>query len=251
MSPTRNDRSRIPAGSLQRPIVGDNGTGGLELRWDGDRPGSGVRLDPGWLARQFRGGRLPRRQPLAKAIGTGVASIVDATGGLGEDSLLLACLGWSVTVFERSAALAALLDDGVNRLRQGGDAIAAAAARISVIEGDARLLLPSMERRPDVVYLDPMFPPKRRSSALPPKAMQLLRALVGDDPDAAEMLALARTVATRRVVVKRPDHAAPLAEGAIAEHGGKLVRYDVYAPVPPPGGQVDARPTLRERGRET
>jgi 16S rRNA (guanine1516-N2)-methyltransferase len=82
------------------------------------------------------------------------------------------------------------------------------------------------------VYIDPMFPPKRRGSALPPKAAQMLRELVGHDTDAAELLAAARSIARSRVVVKRPDHAPPLADPVDAQYKGKLVRYDVYVTRP-------------------
>ena len=40
---------------------------------------------------------------------------VDATAGLGEDSLLLAAAGFSVTLIERDPAIAALLSDALER----------------------------------------------------------------------------------------------------------------------------------------
>ncbi|HSD97968.1 MAG TPA: class I SAM-dependent methyltransferase, partial [Sulfuricaulis sp.] len=80
----------------------------------------------------------------------------------------------------------------------------------------------------EVIYLDPMFPPKRKKSAAVKKEMRLLRDLVGDDPDAKELLEISRHVALDRVVVKRPDHAPPLAPDPSMSLAGKLVRYDVY-----------------------
>ena len=41
--------------------------------------------------------------------------VVDATAGLGEDSLLLAAAGFSVVMFERDKTIAALLEDGLAR----------------------------------------------------------------------------------------------------------------------------------------
>lgn len=58
----------------------------------------------------------------------------------------------------------------------------------------------------DVIYLDPMFPGEGRT-ALPKRELQLLRELTGDDEGGAQLLALARTRARRRVVVKRSLHA--------------------------------------------
>ena len=80
---------------------------------------------------------------------------------------------------------------------------------------------------PDVVYLDPMFPLRKRS-ALAKKEMRVLRRLVGDDEDAGELLEVARRAARRRVVVKRTPEAPPLAAAPTMSYRGKLVRYDVY-----------------------
>lgn len=167
--------------------------------------------------------------PLARAVGRGASRVVDATAGLGGDALRLACLGLSVIAYERCAPVAAVLADGLARARRE-PGLAAVARRIELRVADARRGLPRLRPAPDVVFLDPMFPPKRRRSALPRKELVALRALAGDDPDAAELLAEARRCARRRVVVKRPDHAAPLGPRPAFSYAGKLVRYDVYLP---------------------
>ena len=100
--------------------------------------------------------------------------------------------------------------------------------RLQSVNGDSRALLPALAPRPDAIYLDPMFPPKRRQSAAVKKEMRLLRELVGDDADAPELLEISRRVARDRVVVKRPDDAPPLAPDPSMSLTGKLVRYDVY-----------------------
>ncbi|MCA9290054.1 MAG: class I SAM-dependent methyltransferase, partial [Phycisphaerales bacterium] len=97
--------------------------------------------------------------------------------------------------------------------------------RLEVRHADARAVL-AIETF-DVVYIDPMFPPKRKTSALPRKEIVMLRRLVGDDPDAAALLACARA-AGARVVVKRADEAPALGDGVVAAHRGKTVRYDVH-----------------------
>ncbi|MHC5004159.1 MAG: class I SAM-dependent methyltransferase [Planctomycetota bacterium] len=106
------------------------------------------------------------------------------------------------------------------------------AGRLEVVEGDARTVLPALAPPPDVVYVDPMYPPKRKRSALPPKPIVIVRRLVGPDEDAGELLSVARRVALRRVVVKRPPWAPPLSDDAVASHAGKLARYDVFRPSP-------------------
>ncbi len=174
-------------------------------------------------ARDLARGRLLNRDPLGRALGRGAHHVIDATAGLGGDSVLLAAR-CTVTAIERHAAVAALLGDGVRRAERDG---LLDAARITVVHGDARRLLPDLAAHADAVYLDPMFPPKRKRSAAVRKEQRLLRALVGDDADAADLLAIARACSPR-VIVKRPAHADPLAPQPTASYTGKLVRYDVY-----------------------
>ena len=50
-----------------------------------------------------------------------------------------------------------------------------------MIQGEAALLLPTLPQA-EVIYLDPMFP-ERKKSALVKKDMQLLKLLLGDTPD--------------------------------------------------------------------
>ena len=80
---------------------------------------------------------------------------------------------------------------------------------------------------PDAVVIDPMFPPRKKRSALPRKEMAVLREVVGSDLDAAELLRIARKCARMRVALKRGDDAEELAapEWTI---GGTTVRYDVW-----------------------
>lgn len=169
---------------------------------------------------------LSRRQPLARAFGKKVRTIADATTGYGQDALLLALMGFRVTAIERSPVVAALTQDGLDRLSSLTGLTLL--ERLQLVIGDSRVLVPALAPRPDAIYLDPMFPPKRRKSAAVKKEMRLLRELVGDDTDAPELLETSRAIACDRVVVKRPDHAPPLAPDPSMSLTGKLVRYDVY-----------------------
>jgi len=59
--------------------------------------------------------------------------------------------------------------------------------------------------------------------------------IVGDDPDASDLVRVARSIACRRVVmVKRLRHAPPLAGEPVIEFGGKPARYDVHISRPSP-----------------
>jgi 16S rRNA (guanine1516-N2)-methyltransferase len=81
---------------------------------------------------------------------------------------------------------------------------------------------------PDVVYLDPMFPHRKKSAAVK-KEMRLFQQLLGSDDDADLLLEPALTLAKKRVVVKRPSGAPFLAnKKPHIEMLGKANRFDVY-----------------------
>ena len=166
--------------------------------------------------------------------------IVDATAGFCNDAFHLAAVGYRVLAFERNGAISTVTWFNATSLLK--DPLVGWAARsVTMRDGDSRRELLRLSEAPDVVVLDPMFPPKRRRSALPPKPIQVLRLLAGDDEDAAELLAVARKVATRRVVVKRSDDAPPLGDlWPDWSVQGKTVRYDVYAA---PGARAEASPS--------
>lgn len=178
--------------------------------------------------RQRAGGG--RGQALARAAGFTkgrTPSVVDATAGLGRDAYVLASLGAEVTLIERSPEIHALLQDGLARAGTAGGEAAKSVARMTLLFGDAKALLP--ELAPEVVLVDPMHPP-RGNTALVKKEMRLLRAIVGSDPDAADLMRVALAVASKRVVLKYPLRAEGMAGLAAPSHQirGKTTRYDVY-----------------------
>lgn len=207
---------------------------GLELVKPDDPQLRGpLRVDFTAGAMDFRR-KQPGKELLLRAVGCKIGrplAVIDATGGLGRDSFLLAAAGCTVHIFEQEPVLAALLADGLERARQCPEA-AAIAARISLTAGDALLFLREMRAQGqvvDAVYLDPMFP-ERRKSALVKKEAQLLQLLAQPSNPAAEkeLLAAARAV-SRRVAVKRPAKAPFLGETAPSHSlAGATVRFDVY-----------------------
>ena len=76
----------------------------------------------------------------------------------------------------------------------------------------------------------------RQKTALVKKELRLLRALVGDDQDAASLLATALVCARRRVVVKRPRRA-PTLSGLTPDFQSCApnTRFDIYLIKPPSG----------------
>ncbi|MDO4877805.1 MAG: class I SAM-dependent methyltransferase [Neisseria sp.] len=214
---------------------------GLYLTADGGGISLCRRGEKGRVMADFAGGAAQYRrlkgggELIAKAVNYGSRPLVaDATGGLGRDAFVLAAHGLEVLLIERHPAVACLLADGLRRALNDPSA-AQAAARIRLCRGDAVRILPELAalRRPEVVYLDPMYPERRKSAAVK-KEMAYFHELVGDalpDDDAA-LLAAARAAALRRVVVKRPRSGGFLAQCAPAyQYCGKTTRFDVYHPV--------------------
>lgn len=196
---------------------------------------------PGDLSLDFLGGRVGfrrrreegRRLPLAKAVGLHQVSeptVLDATAGLGRDAFVLATLGCRVTLVERVPLVAALLEDALRRASTDVD-VAPIVARMRLVVTHSVTYLEALAENdsPDVIYLDPMYP-EREKSALVKKEMRFLRALAGDDLDAAVLLSMALRKARRRVVVKRPKRAPPLSSDPAPSHviESENTRYDVY-----------------------
>ena len=230
---------------------------GMELRGDFSR-----------MIPRLRQGAL-QRELLVKAArvkGVDAPTAVDATAGLGEDSLLLAAAGFEVTLCECDPVIAALLQDALRRSADDPQ-LASAVARMHVVCGDSKEVLRSFAAGgegaprgssdgdssglrgllaggalrglavgdgapPDVVYLDPMFPGRTKSAAVK-KKFQLIHHLERPcDPCEEELLVEAALAAhPRKVVIKRPIKGAYLA-GVKPSHSltGKAVRYDCLVP---------------------
>jgi len=169
-----------------------------------------------------------RTHPLARAVGRDaeLRQVLDGTAGLGRDAFVLACLGYTVTAVERAPVIHALFADGLERLLADPRGRELVGERLTLHHGDCEEWL-GREPPPAVVYLDPMFPP-RKKSALVKKEMQLFQRLLGQEDNGPALLAAARQVATRRAVVKRPVWADPLASDADYSVTGAKVRFDVY-----------------------
>lgn len=178
--------------------------------------------------RKFGGGR---GEAVAKAVGIKkdyLPDVIDATAGLGRDAFVLAALGCHVRMLERHPVVAALLDDGLQRGYQDVEIGEWLKQRMSLIHASSITALADIAAPPDVIYLDPMYP-HRQKSALVKKEMRVFQSLVGADDDADALLAPALALAKRRVVVKRPDYAEPLAgQKAPSAVTTKSHRFDIY-----------------------
>lgn len=183
--------------------------------------------------RQFGGGK---GQQIAKAVGLSkgfIPKVLDATAGLGKDAFVLASLGATVTLVERSPIVHLLLSEALRRGREHAQeeedkVLEEILNRMTLIAFDSSDFLSSQEESFDVIYLDPMFP-ERKKSALVKKEMRVFHEIVGSDVDADALLAPAIENACYRVVVKRPRIAPDLAQAKPSYRlEGKSSRFDVY-----------------------
>ena len=212
--------------------------GGLELRRDDEGlalvgDGMVLRADFMRLLPRLRPDRLGRELLVraARVRGVEAPTAVDATAGLGEDSLLLAAAGFTVTMFEKDPVIAALLRDALERAASDPQ-LAGVASRMTLVEGDSVAGLRELDFSSDVVFLDPMFPERTKSAAVK-KKFQLLHHLERPCDNEEELLDAALAARPRKIVIKRPP-TGPWLAGDKPNHSiaGKAVRYDVIVPPP-------------------
>lgn len=184
------------------------------------------------LFADFHSAALRRRQAAGKSQGLIKACrpepglrIVDATAGWGRDASLLASFGATVVMIERHPVMAVLLEDALQRLNPITDPLA---TRLSLVATDTLSYLQSLtpEAYPDIIYMDPMHP-ERQKSALVKKDMQVLQQFIGADLDALDLLQQAMSYARQKVIIKWPQHLAPLLAPSY-QIEGKTVRFDCY-----------------------
>lgn len=204
----------------------------LEL---GERVSLCVDFIEGRLAhRRHQGGN--RNEDLCRSLGlrqTTALSICDATAGLGRDAFVMLAAGAQVVAVEREPLLVLLMRDGRDRAlayadTQGDIELLEMMRRMEIRCAESQAFL--AERRFDVVYLDPMFPERRKSAAVK-KDMQILQALHSEAAtDEQELWDAAWQACEYRLVVKRPLRAPPLTgRKATASVSGSAIRYDIYA----------------------
>lgn len=229
----------MPLPAAARHVL-DAGAGGLCLRNVGDaaQGPSATRVDFTDPALLYRLRTSGRRQGLGQALGLHRQPqpfVVDATAGLGRDALVMAHLGCRVLMLERSPLIHALLEDGLARAQLAGSEplLVPALARLQLQLAEAREWLRAAAMGagevPEIVYLDPMFPPRNKSAKVK-KDIALLQDVLGTETDFASLLQAARAVARSRVIVKRPGSKgdADLPQPTFTVPG-KTAHFEVYA----------------------
>jgi len=185
-----------------------------------------VQFDSAAMQHRRKGGH---NEMLGRAVGLKADRkplIWDATGGLGRDAFVLADLGCQVTLCERVPVLAWLLDQAVQAAAVSGvDQVRAAAARMSVLAADSKTQRASTGT---VIYLDPMFPERKKAAAVKKEAA-MLQYLTDQTDDGESLWQWAWDQPVERIVVKRPLRA-PILGHIRPAHTlkGKSVRFDVF-----------------------
>jgi len=162
-------------------------------------------------------------------------NVVDATAGLGQDAFIFANSGCQVMMLERSPLLHALLQDGLRRAAASSEPrVRDAVSRMQLLLSDSsRFDFSTLSVAPDVIYLDPMFPERRKKSAKVKKNMFMLQQLLDDEAPADALLHNALQSARKRVIVKRPRIAGFLEDRKPSfQLLGTSSRFDVYL-IPP------------------
>ena len=146
-------------------------------------------------------------------------TILDATAGLGREAYLMASSGAQVFAFERTLPLYLLTRDALTRSPQ----------QFHLSLGDSVQGWSQIKTDADVIYLDPMFPTKTKRAAVGREAQVLQAFAAPDSPQDDQLLTWALDTALRRVVVKRPIKAPPLAgPHPTSAVKGRAVRFDIY-----------------------
>ena len=199
--------------------------------------------------------------PMKLGEGGNGAVVFDLNAGFGQDSILMAGGGASkVHMVERHPIVGLLLSDAMRRLGlvasldssdSNSDDVSRARDlhqklllhQCDSVEFSKSIRSQEDTEKPDVCYLDPMFPPRTKSSAVK-KNMQILHGLFQNSDEIInriqeeqDLLNEAILLAKKRVVVKRPINAFPLGmddsmSGDIKvpsyDLKGSINRFDVY-----------------------
>lgn len=201
----------------------------------------GMKMQPNWVAEI---GRLKRASLKSEMIARAChlaekPKMIDATAGLGHDTLLMAKFGAQVTLVERHPILFTLLEDAYMQAQQDAF-LAPIVQNITLVFADSNTYLAQQvenKQYVDVVYLDPMFPQRDQNQqaikkqAQVKKQMQLLHRLLPEDGemDLGDGLLQLATQMAKRVIVKRPRHAIFL-NNTSPQHQwlGDACRFDAY-----------------------
>ena len=157
----------------------------------------------------------------------GALTLLDATAGFAEDSLLLAAAGFNVSLYEYDPVIGALLEDALKRAEDVPE-LTDIVERMTLYKEDSIRAMREMKEAPDVILLDPMFP-ERKKTGLIKKKFQLLQRLEAPCSEESELLSAALALKPQKLIIKRPLKG-PFLDGRRPSYSlsGSAIRYDCF-----------------------
>eukprot|EP01132_Coremiostelium_polycephalum_P004600 gene4600-5745_t len=198
---------------------------------------NGVLLDysSGSIDHSVNHGQL-MKSPMIRAISSKKKlpnHVLDVTGGFGRDAWFIASMGSNVTIVERNPILIYLMNIA-HRVALNSPNTREVAKRVKIIHQDSVEYLmnimknPDTIEKPDVIYMDPMYPMRKNDGkSLSKKDIRAVRKLVGGDRDSSIVFALAKRCIKDKVVWKRPKEV-PGFPGFNSYYSSSDTRYYVY-----------------------
>lgn len=190
-----------------------------------------MRGDLSSMLPRIANGRL-QHEMLVKAAklknASGQLTAIDATAGMGEDSMLLAAAGYNVILYEYDPVIAALLRDSLKRAEDISE-LRDIINRMHLVEKDSIAAMSELSESVDLIYLDPMFP-ARQKTGLIKKKFQLLQKLETPCMEEDKLIEAAINARPKRLVIKRPAKG-PYIAGMKPHFSfkGKSIRYDCFS----------------------
>ena len=160
----------------------------------------------------------------------GTLEILDTTAGLGRDMFTLASRNHNVTAIEQDIYIYLLLADALLRATNLPN-LAQIAKNITLINNNSNDYIKQTQKEFDCIYLDPMFPARRKSAKVK-QNMQLLHTIVTNNEDANKSLfeSSIHYKRAKKVIVKRPANAELLSDKKPSSQLiGKANRFDIYS----------------------
>ncbi|MED7820080.1 MULTISPECIES: class I SAM-dependent methyltransferase [unclassified Francisella] len=156
--------------------------------------------------------------------------ILDTTAGLGRDTFTLASRGHIVTSIEKDIYIYLLLCDALHRAANI-DSISHIVKNITLLNLDSNEYILNTEQIFDCIYVDPMFPPRKKSAKVK-QDMQILHQIAFNNENLNSQLLknILETKKTKKVIVKRPIYAEFLYDKKPSSQlKGKTNRFDIYS----------------------
>ena len=157
-------------------------------------------------------------------------TILDTTAGLGSDTVTLAARGHTLITLEKDPYLYLLLKDALQRAQQIYY-LKEIITKITLINIDSNHYILTTDKSFDCVYVDPMFP-SRKKSAKVKQGMQILHQVAFNDEISNSNLLdnIIQGRITKKAVVKRPINAGFLSnKKPSSQLKVKANRFDIYS----------------------